>query len=505
MPLLAPWRSIGAGTSRNLSISHCAFSFSAFDCLDVEDRYYVRVLAYRGLLTYPGDILEVAPVNTTLRLQVNASTTATTVTLEWTALAHATSPSGYALWLKYASAYNGYLAEADDLESLNLAVELVPVNSSTRIALPGSASTYTFAGCFRDSATSAQHCISPWTVYRAFVLPLFDGVSGAPSLATAVTLVGDTADIVVLEVEEVSASSITLAWTMSSPLAGPIESFSLQILGSSGDRNISYTNTRSASDQAANSRYSFTVADLQPYTQYQFVLEARGTASTGTDTAANLTTSTAESVPSKMNAVVVSFDDSGDTALVSWTQPSPLPGVIIKYEVVVGYQEGVSSGVIVYSGTALSASLPTATGSDFRVRATTSAGSGPWSDAPAQKSSSSFNLLDVSDPRVYGSVAGIGALCLLLVLLSVHWYRNKRRFEEEAAAFAPPEPDEWGSILRVSRLVTSLAKAHLELSNGDTCSNSFVPTCQTRWMWLLSSVRQNQQTKTRSSFWQKWS
>jgi hypothetical protein len=76
---------------------------------------------------------------------------------------------------------------------------------------------------------------------------------------------------------------------------------------------------------------------------------------------------------------------------------------------------------------------------DFRVRAVTSAGEGPYSSPSTVTATVQNNDQIASQPYFYAPIAGGVLLLLLIVLVVIKRYRRR----PPAEVFVKPKPDEW--------------------------------------------------------------
>ena len=147
-------------------------------------------------------------------------------------------------------------------------------------------------------------------------------------------------------------------------------------------------------------------------------------------------------VPQALSAPVVAINNNG-TLTVSWLLPSPLPGVITRYDLQATSPSRRGSSTIVYSGLATSVALSLPSNTVFSVRAVTSAGAGPFSSSSVAPPQASSSTTITSQPYFYAPFAAGCLLLLLLVVLFYRKYRAQKRFNAMDAVFVPPEVDEW--------------------------------------------------------------
>ena len=151
--------------------------------------------------------------------------------------------------------------------------------------------------------------------------------------------------------------------------------------------------------------------------------------------------SRAAAVPKSLSAPT--FDVARKTVAVSWAEPSPLPGVIIRYDLINNFDAETSTGTLLYSGNATMVTLQRPVGYDFRVRAVTAAGAGPYSSPSVTVSSRTDSQL-AGKPEFYAPIAAGLLLLLIVIIVVVRKYRYQRRQQQQAMmAFVAPKPDEW--------------------------------------------------------------
>ena len=150
--------------------------------------------------------------------------------------------------------------------------------------------------------------------------------------------------------------------------------------------------------------------------------------------------SRAAAVPKSLSAPT--FDVAGKTVTVSWAVPSPLPGVILRYDLINNFDAETSTGTLLYSGNATMVTLQRPVGHDFRVRAVTAAGAGPYSSPSVTVSSRADSQL-AGKPEFYAPIAAGLLLLLIVIIIVVRKYRQQRRQQQAMMAFVAPKPDEW--------------------------------------------------------------
>ena len=124
---------------------------------------------------------------------------------------------------------------------------------------------------------------------------------------------------------------------------------------------------------------------------------------------------------------------------VTWTAPSPLPGVILRYDLAIGVDDFDPEGAVLYSGNATSVTIAKPASLGFRVRAATAVGEGPYSNPSLTISTVTHSDQIALEPYFYVPIAA-GILLLILIVVSV-----VRRYRRRPAAevFVKPKPDEW--------------------------------------------------------------
>ena len=140
-------------------------------------------------------------------------------------------------------------------------------------------------------------------------------------------------------------------------------------------------------------------------------------------------------VPSIMSSPIVVW--TGHVATLTLTPPSPYPGPILYYDIVVGYSAN-STGTLLYSGNETIVTISNPPAADFRVRATTSAGTGPYSDPSTVLPSNSASF--TSQPAFYASLIGAGALIAVIAIIILY---RLRRLKHQVEKWIKPTPDEW--------------------------------------------------------------
>ena len=153
---------------------------------------------------------------------------------------------------------------------------------------------------------------------------------------------------------------------------------------------------------------------------------------------------TAQAVPPALSPPSVTMSGSNAILVVTWDPPSPLPGVILYYEL------ADTLGNALYIGNHTSAFLPsTKKNVNMRVRATTVTGTGPWSmsinpaavfaaEANSNASSSPSSSIFIAVP-VVASILALFAGFLLILFIRHRRYRNSAdyAFEKMKANIAP--------------------------------------------------------------------
>ena len=143
-------------------------------------------------------------------------------------------------------------------------------------------------------------------------------------------------------------------------------------------------------------------------------------------------------VPSQMPAPT--YVAAGTDITLSWNEPLPLPGEILRYDVISTSIDG--NITTIYSGlnTTIIVLLYNST-VDLRVRAVTTVGAGPFSDIATQQQFGSFsNTRALSKPEFYASITVGGLALIVAVALVIHF---TRRESERAEEFTKPTADVW--------------------------------------------------------------
>jgi hypothetical protein len=131
-----------------------------------------------------------------------------------------------------------------------------------------------------------------------------------------------------------------------------------------------------------------------------------------------------------------------EQVLIKWEPPSPAPGVITHYDLALDVSKSNPNGNIIYSGLLTQIIISTPPILNFHIRASTVAGTGPYS-SPSQPLTEPKESKSITNrPEFYIPVL----ICLLLiaallVMLLLRWRRNKGRNTDNV--FVKPTPDEW--------------------------------------------------------------
>ena len=148
-------------------------------------------------------------------------------------------------------------------------------------------------------------------------------------------------------------------------------------------------------------------------------------------------------VPSVMPSPSLVLAANNKIVIVRWSQPDPLPGEILRYEVVVAVDAVNPEGTLIYWGLDTEIVMDSPPSLDFRVRAVTAAGEGPFS-SPSIVSIASRNegSTSVNAPAIFAPVI-VGLVLLLLVAFVAAFRYRKMQREQAKLGFARPKPDEW--------------------------------------------------------------
>lgn len=400
--------------------------------------YIFRIVGYIGLQSYTSATWQVSMVNSSVIVPYLSTSvvSSTSFNVSWNPPAppYSTNLIGYQLWMRYDVAYNGYLNNLTQ-DNAPLFNELFNLNSSSRIELSANVNSFEIRGCFLDSKAELTHCIAPWTYYIVFLIPVFETFVGE-SISTLIRT-GEGAPPSITHLRQTSSTSttVTISWSLVLPLQSSISEIRIVVKENSSKNIIHNLNVFVDVDDIELNDFIKQITDLQPFMQYEVTL-ACYTNNDIKGPSRSLVVQTGDSIPSQMSAIQILSDD-GDVVELEWTAPSPLPGIILRYEV--GVHEG---SIIIYSGLSLSVTVSKTQYSDFRVRAVTSLGAGPWSEAAADAAKSADSL-SMAQPEVYGSVIVVLVIAVILLGLSAYWYRNKKFHEKQVEVFVTPPVDEW--------------------------------------------------------------
>ena len=201
-------------------------------CFDLASEYEVLVSAYLGSTAYSSNPLNIAVTTSYVAVSnVTAIANASTIETSWSQPSNdSIDVTGYRVWVTYDTAHNGYVSTSPDL--LSLPHELRDINNITsRLEVDAIMDSLVLTGCYNDSSSFEEHCISPWTYYRIYVSTLTPNYVGTPVSSTVLTDPVPPYAPVNLASPAQTDSSITLKW-QAGLLVSPITEF-----------NVSVTNT----------------------------------------------------------------------------------------------------------------------------------------------------------------------------------------------------------------------------------------------------------------------
>ena len=295
--------------------------------------------------------------------------------------------------------YNGLAADLGAVDSMAFTRELLDMESKQRLYLPSTLAdtsdlkpqlSVDLEGCFHDFASNSTHCLKPWTTYQVTLRVL--GAFLGPGTAVHVTTPRakpDTPPPVHSAAHDGSASSVVVEVSRPTPLTTVITAFRVAYtrLGGVGGGSREGRGSREAGAQGSfvfnitdadtrqhtspNQRFAIRIPDLQPWTRYAF--EVKAVSEEGESPVAAGSAQTDEAVPSKMDPVVFEEKVARGAWRVAWSPPTPLPGQIVRYDIVLDEDLGEdnSTGPFVFSDNATAATLALDS-RQIRIRAVTS-------------------------------------------------------------------------------------------------------------------------------------
>ncbi len=444
---MAGWTAVEVdGSLDYLAIPMCGIH-SGEACLDTLATYEVVVRAVEGETEVTSMVTTLAMESIGLTVpRLASSSTNESITLTWLLPEPIGSNALAGFYLYAAMDVTGnalrpvYDAEYAKTLGTSFDVPLQLTFQDTRFFLNASATSFTLSGCYyipaevfeqlqaeqileEDSegvivSKNTTHCIRPWTLYRFVLVPFGTERVGVPFTALAATT-SSAPGSVPRNVSGQAISANTLRITVLLPRLSNGIITALAINATSDDGHsvtLNETVTLSAEDQILDMAASITfeVPGLRGYTEYEVAIAAMN--EFGTGPAARISLLTNAQVPAQPAVPDVTATGEGGFYLVTWDEPSPLPGPILYYQLV-------RDSTVVYQGTGREVLLRSP--GDLQLRIATPVGVGALSGqtvAPAASASS-------ADANVGFIMGGLAAACgvMLLILIGIFAARWRAR------------------------------------------------------------------------------
>ena len=383
--ILFPWQTSDASTTESSLVFN-------LQLLQDNTAYDFQVECNSKLGIYTSNIVTVD--TSALRPSMEgiiSSVTTTSIFLDWNA---STDPEvfGYQVEISINSRDNGDQAFNAIASTMIYQVQLSLDTTSLNIT------------CFDNVLVAGQACIYPFTKYLVSLRTLrSSGLNGAQDAFVVTTKEELPPSPPMLNVTAASQSELDFVVTLPSIRNGYFLSCSTMFtnIGSNATQVKQIPVTRSSSSTAI----SFN--GLSPYTSFSVVVIL--TTHSGVISSMPLQVITAEAIPQQMAPPYIA-SASGGLFIVQWSVPSPLPGVILYYLL----RDG--AGAIVYTGSNTQVSLPSSTVLPLRICATTSAGTGLWSQGSAYDPNNDYSA---ATPTASPSSSGSSTTPIIAAVVAV--------------------------------------------------------------------------------------
>eukprot|EP00051_Salpingoeca_urceolata_P009238 m.112831 g.112831 ORF g.112831 m.112831 type:complete len:1600 (+) comp16204_c0_seq1:123-4922(+) len=446
------WNLIDAGSATTWNVDSCVKQGASDDCLEQGFGFDLRVGAYVGADKIISEIFAVSVTDTAMLvtdLVINYVEATGGFNATWEppirppSLAQDNDIETYELQLRYESFGNGGQTFTDEEIASDFRNELRPIGIGGRVIVVSPTKAAELVPPFQDLIHNRTFTtLPPYTKLRVSVRAEAEKLRGLPRyyLVTTPEAVSTEAPQN-LSLSSAASDSLDVNVIGPSVATGELTGFTFSWLDSHGESGSSFVAVTDAHD--ADHVYTLTVPDLLPYTTYTMRVAATTALGAG-PTTSPVSMETLVGVPDAMPLPYVS-PVSGNTHTVSWSAPSPLPGPIVRYEVIAGFVEGLDNGTLVYSGTARTATISLGDAlTGTRIRFVTTDGTneifGEYSDAAYPSTASAAS----SGSGLVGGAAagGAGFILIGVILLLMHRRRNNKRPSLSAVYVVPP-PDEW--------------------------------------------------------------
>ena len=391
----------------------------------------------------PVDVLAVAPV-------ISVTTLEDSINMTW--VDANTDVEGYAIRVFFDVEGN-----SPDLPKYN-ASKFLPNELLVNATLSNTSTSYTITGCF-PTDTGGTHCIYPWTVYQV-VMNSIDELRDIATSLLAVTQEGRQRAVAgPNDYSPVrNPTTFVIRTYLPRPWAGQPLNFTAYWTGQynqSGSFNAPFSNStlqhlELTSIGSCVDLTTLRIFNLIPYSQITVYFASINRAGVALQYSGPVVAYTAESFANTPNPPVLTVDTNTSTlVVVTWSQPVPPYGIIIRYQLSVGYSpfSPFSNYSIIYDSknTTITYALfdpSVITSADVRVRAYTSVGAGPWSDAAVDKrptiDTPAASNKGAERDTLIGTLVPLSFILVVVVLILI--FRKPRIVVEN---FSFPVPDAW--------------------------------------------------------------
>eukprot|EP00048_Salpingoeca_helianthica_P018137 m.240914 g.240914 ORF g.240914 m.240914 type:complete len:1323 (+) comp23804_c0_seq1:1450-5418(+) len=442
------WQSFPLGDQTTLALSNCVTlsnATAAAPCLSPGITTAVRVRANVGvniidsndlILTVP----DIALLATNLSVLVSGQQALFTWEAPYVSPVLNDSIVSYTVQLSMQQPGNALTASSSDAA---FTTELVTL-AGNHMQSSANFTFYNLSGCYLSLATAQTECLRPWTTYLVTLRAITTQLSGQPVTIRFVTDPAPPAN----SPRNITIITVTATSATYSLIVGDYPTAPVTAIRATGfdSRGRSYTIdclvTSSALDQAQSpgEPFIFIIPDLQPFTAYNFTFAAVtdvGIGGSSTSYAVN----TSEGVPLKMALPTIVKNDTTGLYDVTWVEPYPLPGNIIRYDLFRDCgNETINASSIVCSGLDTSCSISEYC-AGVSVRAVTSAGEGDYSDAAQPASASGSSSSSVGTGIIVAAI-GCAVVAMLIVFAVVRHVGKKKEAGPVSSVFDPGPVDE---------------------------------------------------------------
>ncbi len=279
--------------------------------------------------------------------------------------------------------------------------------------------------CFPSPVLDQDNaCIFPYTYYRVILRALrASGLDGSQQSYDITTMEDIPSDAPTVNSSSTTSSSATLSVFAPPYSNGAIQKFRASYYAMDTPSIIHHldVNTTMVAGQI-----QYTLTGLHPYRTYGITV-AVATSAGYSNFTNEYQFQTDEAVPSRPVPPQLTYDLSMEHYVASWSAPSPLPGVILYYELI---DVSNSHPVTIYVGNNTQFALPSSV-TAVQIRTATRVGVSEFSNAAVLNSGSiggvpkSSSSSSASTATVAGVAVAIGVAVLALVVIPLVYFRRK--------------------------------------------------------------------------------